>query len=217
MRIKLDKKNAVIFLVTVVVICGAYYGINHWRQQRLAGQILQDLYGVKTGVLNKLAGGVGSSGISNQVAQEIAKEMAKEEARQKSDEAKEAAKTPEDKYNETEEMPTYDANSKAVVAEAKNLVEKVFGKAKLTSVATNIYGSDMGGSGVTEFKIARLTTGADLGTLNKVLTDNGLPIIQSGIDNKTVGVMAGTNNAAYSFGFEIGEQTVGVNIMKSNQ
>ena len=214
----MNKKTITIVVITVavlVVIGGVYYGFNRWRQQRLANQILGGIYGVETGgLLGKIIGG---GSISDQVAQEMAKEAAKEEARQKADEAKEAAKTPEDRYNETEEMPTYDANSKTMAAEAKDIVEKVFGKAKLTSISTGIYGSDIAGSGVAEFQIARLATGADLGALNKALTDKGLPIIQSGIDNKSVGVMAGSNDLVYTVSFEIGEQTVGVTIMKANQ
>lgn len=213
----MDKKTKTIAAVVLaaVVIGGVYYGVNRWRQQQLANQILKEVYGLNNtgGLMNKITGAGGS--ISDQMAKEMAKEAAKEEAKQKTDEAKEAAKTPEDRYNETEEMPTYDSNSKTVAAEAKNIMEKVFGKAKLTSISTNIYTSDMVGSALMEFTIARLTTGADLGELNKAMADNGLPILQSGIDNKTATVMAGDNETAvYSFGFEIGGQTVSVNIMK---
>lgn len=214
----MNKKTTIVVVilvaVVVVVAYGLYYGVNRWRQQRLANQILKEVYGVNTGgLLGKLTGG---GGISEQIAQELAKEAAKEEAQQKADEAKEAAKTPEDRYNEAEEMSTYDANSKALAAEAKDIVEKVFGKTKLISISTGMFGAALNGSGVMEFEIARLSTGADLAALNKVLADKGLPVVQSGIDNKTAGVMAGTNESMYSVGFEIGEQTVTVTIMKEN-
>lgn len=214
----MNKKIIIIILAVVVVAGGLYYGVNRWRQQQLANQILKEIYGVNT---KGLLGNITTSGggvISNKIAQEIAKEAAKDAAKQKIDEAKEAAKTPEDKYNETKEMPTYDANSKAVAADAKNIVEKVFGKAKLTSIYTNIYGGYAAGSGATEFKIARLTAGTDLDKLNKVLTDKGLPILQSGISNTTAEVTAGSyESVMYSFDFEIGGQTVDVNIMKISQ
>lgn len=204
----MDKKTKTIVIVvlSVVVVGGVYYGINRWRQQRMANQFLKEVYGVNASLFGKLTSGVG---VSNQIAQE----MAREAAQQKLDEAKEAAKTPEDKYNATAEMPTYDANSKALSNQAKDIVEKVFGKAKLTSITSGLYGLSAG-SGVLEFTTARLTTGDDLGMLNKALTDKGLPILQSGIDNKTAMVMAGGSEATYTIGFEIGGQTVSVTVMK---
>jgi len=208
----MDKKTKtiVIVVIAVVVVGGLYSGINRWRQQRIANQILKGVYGLDTGILGGLTGG-------GNIQEQIAKEMAKEEAQQKIDEAKEAAKTPKDFYDDAEEMPTYDANSKALVAETKDIVEKVFGKAKTTSVSSGIYGTEFIGSGVVEFIITRLTTGEDLGTLSTLLTDKGLPIMYSGIDNKSAGVMAGDDDVAYTFGFEIGEQTVDVTIMKASQ
>jgi hypothetical protein len=212
----MDKKTKtiVIAVIAVVVLGGLAYGYNRWRQQRLANQILKSMYGVDAGLLGGLTGGK----VQEQIAKEIARQAAQDALQQKNDEAKEAAKTPQDKYDATEEMPTYDANSKTIAGEAKDLVEKVFGKAKLISISTNIYGSDMAGSGIMEFEVARLTTGEDLGALNKALIDKGLPIIQSGISDKTAMIMAGSNETAmYSFSFDIGGQTVGANIVKSSQ
>lgn len=212
----MNKKTIVIIVVSLAVIGGVYYGFNRWRQQRLANQILQGIYGVNTGgLLGKITGGGGN--ISNQIAQEMAKQAAKEEAQQKADEAKETAKTPEDKYNKTEEMATYDANSKAVADDAKEIMEKAFGKVKLTSISTGLYGGGVSGSGVVEFKTNRLTTGADLGALNKAFTDKGFQVMQSGIEDKNAGVMAGNDNVVYTVNFEIGGQTVGAIIMKTNQ
>jgi hypothetical protein len=205
----MDKKTKtiVIVVIAVVVLGGLFYGYNRWRQQQLANQILKSIYGVNTGLLG---------GLSNeQIAKEVAKQAAQDEAQQKADEAKEAAKTPQDKYDATEEMPTYDANSQAVAAEAKDIVEKTFGKAKLTTITTGVYGGT--GTGILEFELARLTAGEDLGTLNKVLTDKGLPIIQSGISDKTASVMAGNDTTAiYAIDFDIGTQTVSFNIMKNS-
>lgn len=211
----MDKKTKtiVVVLLAVVVVGGLYYGVNRWRQQRLANQILRGIYGTDTGLLNKLA----NNGISNQIAQEMAKQAAQEEKKQKADEAKEAAKTPEDRFNEAEEATAYDANSKAAVNAAKNILEKVFGKAKLTAVSTNNYGSENAVTSIMEFEIARLITGEDLGVLNKALADKGLSVSYSGLDNKTAMVAAGTAENSYSFGFEVGGQTVGVNIIKISQ
>lgn len=204
----MDKKTKTIVVVVlaVVVVGGVYFGINRWRQQRLASQILKGVYGINTGILGGLTG---SGNIQEQIA--------KEAAQQKVDEAKEAAKTPEDKYNEAEEAATYDVNSKAAVNAAKDILEKVFGKTKLTAVSTNNYGSENAVTSIMEFEIARLITGEDLSALNKALADKGLPISYSGVDNKTAMIAAGTAENSYSFGFEIGGQTVGVNIIKISQ
>ncbi|MFH0815047.1 MAG: hypothetical protein V1902_03180 [Candidatus Falkowbacteria bacterium] len=213
----MDKKTKtiVIAVLAVVVIGGLYFGINRWREQRLANQILQEVYGVNTGLFGKITG---NSGISNLTAQEIAKQIANETLQQKNEEAQEAAKTPEGKYKATEEMAAYDANSKAAVNEVQPIIEKVFGKSKLTSVYTNAYASETLSYSMLEFTISRLATGADLGALNKVLTDKGLPILQSSIADKTAMVSAGNNETTMlSFGFEIDGQTIGVNITKTSQ
>lgn len=210
----MDKKTKIIVVVVaVVVVGGLYYGINRWRQQRLFNQYLKGVYGLNTGILGGLASG---GKVSDQVAKEIAKEMAKEEAKQQADEAKEASKTPEDKFNEAKEAATYDNNSKVAANEAKSIVEKVFGKAKLTAVSSNTYGAENTVSSIMEFEIARLITGDDLGKLNEVLADKGLPVSYSGLDDKTAMVTAGSNENVYTFGFEVGGQTVGVNIIKTN-
>lgn len=209
----MDKKTittVVIVVAALVVVGGLYYGVNRWRQQRLVNQYLKGVYGTDAGLLGKIAG-------NGTIQEQIAKEMVKEEARQKIDEAKEAAKTPEDKYNETEEMATYDANSKAVADEAKGIMEKAFGKVKLTAISTSVYGGGVGGSGMVEFEIARLTTGADLGALNKAFVDSGFQVMQSGIQDKNAGVMAGNDSVVYTVNFEIGGQTVSMIIMKTSQ
>lgn len=205
----MNKKTIIIIVVSLAVIGGVYYGFNRWRQQRLANQILKGVYGINTSILGKLTGG-------GSIQEQMAKEAAKEEAQQKANEAKEAAKTPEDKYNETEEVATYDANSKATVNEIKSILDKVFGKTKLTSVAADVYGSTA--ISTMDFEIARLATGDDLNALNKALTDKGWPIVRSMIDNKSAVIMAGNDETGvYAFSFEIGGQTIGTSITKTSQ
>lgn len=205
----MNKKTIIIIIVSLAVIGGVYYGFNRWRQQRLANQILKEVYGVNAGILGKLTGG-------GNIQEQIAKEAAKEEAQQNADEAKEAAKTPEDKYNEIEEVATYDANSKATVNEIKSILDKIFGKTKLTSAAADVYGSTA--ISTMDFEIARLTTGDDLNALNKALTDKGWPIVRSMIDNKSAVIMAGSDETGvYAFSFEIGGQTIGTSITKTSQ
>lgn len=214
----MDKKTIIIIAVTVVVIGGVYYGYNRWRQQQLANQILKQVYGINPsgGILDKITGGAGN--ISGQMAEQMAKNLANEEAKQKADEAKEAAKSPEDRYNEIEEVATYDASSKAAANEAKAILEKVFGKAKLTGVNTSNYSDQNTTYSLLEFKISRLATGGDLGALSKVLTDMSLPIIQSGVSDKTATISAGSDiGSTYTFSFEVGGQTIGANVIKVSQ
>lgn len=211
----MDKKTKTIVIVVlaIIVIGGVSMGINRWRQQRLANQILKSVYGVDTGggILDKVLGG-------GSVADQMAKEVAKEEEQQKKDEAEEAAKTPKDRYNETEEMATYDTNSTAAAKEGKNIVEEVFGDAKLITIYSNSYGSETTVSSAMEYEISRLVTGEDLGKIVRVLEGKGLPIVQSGIEDKTAMVIAGDyETSLYSIGFEIGEQVVSVTIMKISQ
>ena len=87
----------------------------------------------------------------------------------------------------------------------------------MTTISTGLYGGEVAGSGVLEFKVARLTTGADLGALNKAFTDKGFQIMQSGIQDKNASVMAGNNSVIYTVSFDIGGQAVGMVIMKTNQ
>ncbi|MFA5061867.1 MAG: hypothetical protein WC526_01855 [Patescibacteria group bacterium] len=206
----MNKKTLIVVVVVVgalVVLGGIFYGYNRWRQQRIANQILS-LYGGNTGLLGKLTGGD-----ANQIAQEMARQQAIEEANTA---AQEAAKTPEDKYNATQEMQAYDDNSRTVSGAAKAIVEQVFGKAKLTSYTTGYFASTPG-SGAAIFETIRPATAADVGAFNKILTDKGLQIISSGTDNQDASIMAGNDNEQYIIGFGIGSQEITVTIVKTAQ
>ncbi|MDD4995686.1 MAG: hypothetical protein PHW53_04470 [Patescibacteria group bacterium] len=208
----------IIVLAVLVVAGGLYYGYNRWRQQRMANQILQEIYGVNTGMGGLLGKITGGGDLSEQIAQEIAKEEAESEAEQAAEEAREAAKTPKDRYNEAEEAEIYDDNSRSAAEEAKKDLEKVFGDVKLTAVSSSVYDSEGAVFSIMEFKISRLATGADLSALNEVIKDKGLEIIQSSIDDKTAMIMAGDMETySYSVGFEVDGQDVSVNITKIAQ
>ncbi len=211
----MDKKTTTIVVIVAAVLIvggGAYYAYYRWQQQRMVSQVFKELYGVD---LSKVSG---QTGIQGKVAEEIAKEIAKEEATQKQEEAREAAKTPEDRYNEAQAVEAYDDASKGVASEAQAIVEKVFGKAKLIGYSSGLYGlSADKNSGATSFTIARLTTAADVGALNKYFTDKGLQVMSSGIDNQEAMVMAGNDTEQYIVGFNINSQDVNVSIMRVSQ
>ena len=200
-------------MVAVVVVGCLYFGINRWRQQRLVNQYLKGAYGLNTGMMGGLIGG---GDVSEKVAKEIAKEMAKADVQQKLDEAKEASKSPEDIYDDTKEMATYDANSKALADEVKKIMENAFGKVKLTSISTGLYGG-VAGSGAVEFKLDHLMTGSDLGALSKAFTDAGFQVIQSGLEDKNASLMAGNDVVSYVVGFEVEEQTIDVTVLRTSQ
>lgn len=206
-------KTIVVVVAVVLVVGGLYYGINRWRQQRLVNQYLKGAYGLNTGILGGLNGG---GNVSDQVAKEIAKEIAKEEAKQQAEEAGEASKSPEDIYDDTKEMATYDANSKALADEVKKIMENAFGKVKLTSISTGLYGG-VAGSGAVEFKLDHLTTGSDLGALSKAFTDAGFQVMQSGLEDKSASLMAGNDAVSYVVGFEVEKQTVDVTVLRTGQ
>lgn len=204
-----NKKTIIIVIVAVVVVAGAYYGYNRWRQQRLANQILQEVYGVNAGgLLGGITGGGGN------IAQEIAKEAARQDALDEAQQREDAAKTPEDKYNVATAMETYDANSKALADDGKSIVESVFGKAKLTAIST-AYMVMTPGSGMMSYMVPRATIGTDIAAFSKALTDRGLEIMSSGVDNTSALIMAGNDAGSYVITFEMGEQEVSMTIMKN--
>lgn len=203
----MDKKtkNITIAVIAVVVIGGLYLGYNRWRQQRLANQILQGMYGVNTGML----GGIpGIGGISNKVAQEIAKETAKEQIKQKEEEAKEAAKTPEDRFNETKEAAAIGKMLPAMESEIKPVMEDVFGNVKVTTYGTGYMGAK---SFMATFKVPRVVSSDDLSKLSSNFETKGYKTISSGAESEggNLTVMKGeTISLSFSYGNNGIDQTI---------
>lgn len=175
----MNKKTIIVVLVVIVVVGGLCLGVNRWRQQRVANQILKGIYGVDAGLLNKITGG---SGISDQVAQEITKEIVKEELQQKNDEKREAAKTPEDKYNETKSTTVIGEISPIVIDEIEPAIKAVFGKTKITSYGTGFMSGQSGSFGA-NFKVPRVITAEDLNKLSLELKNNGYTVMSSSVES----------------------------------
>lgn len=196
----MDKKTKTIVIVVlvIVVIGGLYYGINRWRQQRLVNQILSGAYGLNTGLLNKVTGG---GDIQTQVAKEIAKQAAKEEAQQKTDEAKEAAKTPEDKYNETKATILIGEMSPVVASEIEPAMKAVFGKTKITSYGSG-YMTGASGTFGANFMIPRVVTAEDLNKLSLEFKSKGYTVVSSSVEAESgsVSLMKG-EEATMSFSY----------------
>lgn len=206
----MDKKtkNITIAVIAAVVIGGLYLGYNRWRQQRLASQVLQEMYGGNTaGLLGKIPG---IGGISNQVAQEIAKEAAKEEVKQKEEEAKEAAKTPEDRFNETKEAAVIGKMLPAMDSEVRPATEDIFGKVKVTAYGTGYMGG-LNKSFTATFKVPRVVTANDLSELSSTLETKGYKTISSGAESEggNLTLMKGeTISLTFSYGNNGEDQTV---------
>jgi hypothetical protein len=174
----MDKKTKTIVIVVlaVVVVGGLYFGYNRWRQY----QILKMMYGVNTGLVGGLTGG----SVSSQIAQELAKQAAKDEAQQKADEAKEAAKTPEDKYNETTETAVVGDVSPIVTKEIKPAIESIFGKTKMISYGTGYMAGQTGSFGA-NFSVPRVVTAEDLNKLSLEFKNKGYAVISSSVESGT--------------------------------
>ena len=212
-----NKKTIIIVVVVIAVAALGYWGYQRWQKQRLVNAYLKAI-GVPAG---SIGGGIlnAVTGQGGQISAEIAKEIAKQEASDQTNEQKEAAKTPEQKFNDTQEMQTYDATGAAIVAEARSLLEPILGKTKLISYSSGFLGGAKD-SGAISLKISRLTTGNDVGEINKALTAKGFTILGSGVEDNSATIMATkqdqTSTKQYIIGFTLGEQDITMTIANEN-
>ncbi|MDD5252025.1 MAG: hypothetical protein PHT12_05330 [Patescibacteria group bacterium] len=217
----MSKKNLTILIVVVAVVAagGLLYGYNRWRQEQRAAQVFKELYGINPeggvgGLLGKLTGG---GNISDEIAKEMAKEAAKDEARQKAEEAAEAAKTPEDRYNETKEAAIIGAAYPALDSEVKPKVESVFGKAKVTGYSGGYAGSQ---GFMVMFKVPRLVSNDDMAKLAQKFIDEGFQLVINTADAEGGVVALEKENVAsvqIMYGSGIGEQEISITFIPSEQ
>jgi hypothetical protein len=179
----MDKKTlTIVIVVGVVVLAGAAYGYNRWRQQRMVSQVVNAIYGGQFAG-NPLTGGK----IPQNVAAEIVKQAAADEAAQKAEDARSAAKTPEDKYNETEEMISIGTVYPAATDVIKPAIGRVFGKTKMTGYSGG-YGGALGGF-VAMFKVPRVVAAQDMNALAKLFIDDGYVVVTQDADADGVMIM----------------------------
>lgn len=216
----MDKNTKlVLIIVGIIVLVGAgYWGYQRYQQRHLVQEYYRQMGLTPDAVKALMAGGGignmagGLLGGGGNISQQIAAEIAKQEAKDALDEAAEAAKTPEDKFKAITEVEAYDDASKALVSETRGIVEGVFGKAKLSVVSAGFYGAS--GSGVASYSVSRLTESGDVGRLAQDLTGKGFTILTSSAGDGEGVVMAQKGNAQYAIGFSLGEQEVGITVMK---
>lgn len=198
----MDKKTITtiaIVLAVVIVAGGLYYGFSQWRQQRLANQILNEMYGSDASKFG---------GLSDKLAAEMAKEAAKQEADDKKAAEEEAAKTPEDKYNETEEVAL--TGEMATVAKDKiiPIFESAYGKVKPIMFSSNYMGQE--GSFLVSFKIPSIPDGTSLNKLSEEFTSNGYKVVTNVVSNEGGNLMVEKDNIVISISYESPEdQEVG--------
>lgn len=205
----MDKKTKtiVIAVVVVVVLGGLFYGYNRWRQQRLANQILKEMYGANTGLFGGLTNGGGK--IQEQVAKEIAKQAAKDEVQQKAEEAKEAAKTPEDRFNETKSITLVGETSSLVKDIVEPRLTAVFGKIKPILFSGGYMGQK--DSFLVAFKIPRVPTSEDFNKLSEEFTNNGFSVAMNSISADSANLMFDNSDATISISYENStDQEIGV-------
>lgn len=207
----MDKKTKTIVAVVlaVVVIGGLSYGINSWNQQRLANQFLKEAYGLNSGGLFGGLMGGGSSGLSDQMVKQIADEAAKEEAQQKTDEEREAAKTPEDRYNETESVSLTGQTSSLVKEVVEPPFTSVFGKIKPTLFSGGYMGQE--GSFLVVFKVPKVPTSEDFNKLSEEFVNNGFTVAMNSVSAESSYLLLEKDGATLSITYENPEdQEVGV-------
>jgi len=196
--------TVVIVLVVVIIAGGVYYGFNRWRQQRLANQFLQQMYGVGVGDVSKLTGG-----LTGDIAAEIAKEAAEQDAKDKKAAEEEAAKTPEDRFNETKEVSLTGATASIAKDKIEPILTAVFGKVKPVLFSGGYMGQE--GSFLASFKVPSVPTSEDFNKLAEEFTSNGYKVVMNSVTADSGNLMLQKDNVTISVSYESPEdQEIGV-------
>lgn len=195
----MDKKTKTIVIVVVAAVAlgGAFFGYNRWRQQRLANQILANIYGINTGMMGGLTG---AGDIQGRIAQEIADQAKKDEAQQKADEAKEAAKTPEDRYNETKSVSLTGKTASLVKEQVEPQLAAVFGKIKPTLFSGAYMGQE--NSFLVTFKVPRVITSDDANKLVEEFAKSGYVSAMNSIGADSANLLMDSAKATISISYE---------------
>jgi len=201
-KIKTDGKKMnpiVIVVVAIVIIGGLYYGATRWRQQQYINQLAKLYGGGSAGLLGGLTGG-GNGQISDKLLKEIADQDAKNEAEQKKEEDKEAAKTPQDKFNETKEVALTGDTSSIVKTIIESPLNAVFGKIKPTLFSGNYMGQ--GSSFLVVYKVPKVITSDDMNKLIGELTKNGYTVGMNSIEAEAAQIIMEKDGNSISVGYE---------------
>jgi hypothetical protein len=197
----MDKKTKTIIIVVlaVVVVGGLYFGYNRWQQQRLAAKILKNMYGVGSGKAGDITAQIAGQ-LSPDMLKKMAEEAAKEEAQQKTDEEKEAAKTPEDKFNETKSVTLAGKTAPLVKDIVEPRLTAVFGKAKPTLFSGGYMGQE--DSFLVSFKVPKVITDVDINKLVEEFTNNGYTVVMNSVSADAANLLFENDKSTISISYE---------------
>ena len=189
----------VVVILAVAILAGGYWMWQRWQAERAAEQLLR--------------GWATLGGLSGKEAEDYAKQMkALEDSGVWGDSTggeEEKAKTPEEKFNATEEIGlevSFVSNAKSNIGP---IISEAFGDVKISSYLNNYLG--MGeNSGMVSFMVKRATTAGDLTKLTSAFTSRGFTVITSGVSEGDASLMVSKDNAQYTVSYTVGEQEVGV-------
>lgn len=240
----MSKKTKIIIIAALaLVICGGvYYAYNNWRKQQLVRQYLtrfgvpetmvneamkqlsdKDMADITKGMTDAgalggldgvLRGGAGAIGAGTG-AKSLAGFFGDDGVGAPADEKE---KSPEQIFNETTAIEPYNEGGKMLVNETKPWVEKVFGKSKITSLSSGMYGVEDNGSGMVVYRVSRKIQTSDISLLIAALQSEGFTVAQSGIDDGNGSIMAiKSENEQLSASFMAGEQEIGIVIYRMSE
>ena len=210
-----NTKTIIIAVVIVAVLGGLYYGYNRWRQERLVSQYLKAVYGENAGALGGLVGGLngGTTGMSKELLAELAKQAAKDEADQKKEEIAEAAKTPEDRFDETKAVSLTGSMSSVLKSKIEPQLTAVFGKVKPTLFSNGYMGQE--NSFLVVYKVPVIPTSDDMNKLVEKFTAAGYVSAMNSIGADSSNLLFTKDNATVSIYYENSEnQEVGILYME---
>jgi len=210
----MNKKTKTIAIVAIVVVVlgGLYYGYNRWRQERLAAQFLKTMYGLESGKIGTLGSDLAGK-IPANLAAELAKQAAEDEIKQKEEEAREAAKTPEDRFNETKAVTLTGESSLLAKDSIEPQLTAVFGKIKPTLFSNGYAGTEK--SFLATFKIPKIPTAEDFEKLTKEFTDSGYKVAMNSVSADGANILLEKDNITISITYENSEdQEIGVIYME---
>jgi len=211
----MNKKTTTVVIIVVAVViigAGAFYGFNRWRQQRLVNRYFQELYGATGGML-----GGGGQGLTADTLSELAKLQAeadaKAEAEEAAREAAEAAKTPEQKFDETEAAFVTNDVASMFDEVAKSEVEAIFGDYKITSSTIGYFGTE---GFVVMLKVPEIVTAEKFSELVDRFTDQGYVSVYGEITNDTgSAMMQKDEDITLSLSFDGSDDGQGLMVMYS--
>ena len=147
------------------------------------------------------------------MAADIAEEAAKQDAADKKAAEEEAAKTPEDRFNETKEVALTGSTASVVKDNIEPILTTVFGKVKPVLFSGGYMGQE--GSFLASFKIPSVPTSEDFNKLTEEFTSDGYKVVMNSVTADSGNLMLQKDDITISISYESPEdQEIGVLYVK---